>query len=283
MVDRRGSSIEFKILNPSKYEEELKENPLWYHPDNPVGKLLVNAGFSGINSEKPLNWSQEQWEIFHLIHIARIKGKLAIGTEEEFPTNFNDDDRWCPQNWDYRNSRGINRFNGKENSKVKKVHPDTVVIHHTNTAPGYSLEFFNTLAMLRLYVPEFIKGFPTYDGKLHPLNSGHYNHKREMQFHGYHCYIRQNGIMQRVLRQDETGFHAGSYQMNIQSTGIVLDGDFTNSSPTYNQISSLRALIKYLEPDQVIAHQEVTDVNGNKTSHNCPGGKWDVWKSKIVV
>src|SRR5258708_631581 len=284
MKDRLGFSGEFKILKPSNYKETLNVNPLWYLPDSPVGKLLENAGFSGIDAKKPIDWSQVQWETFHLIHAARIKGELAIGTKEEFPANFNDDDdRWCPEDWDYKRNRGINRFTGKENISVQKDHSDLIVAHHTNTTPGYSLEFFNTLAMLRLYVPEFIKGFPTYDGKFHPLNSGHYSRDGKIQFHGYHCYIRQSGVMQRTLRQDETGFHAGSYPINTHATGIVLDGDFTDSMPTQNQISSLKLLINYLEPDNIIAHQEVKDKDGNRTSHNCPGGKWDIWKRKIGV
>lgn len=281
-TERLRSGQEYKFFNSqelTQLNEELKRNPLWYMPDTPVGKLLDSSPFWGDEAEKPGEWDKK-WELFRLIHEARVEGRLALGNKNQFKENFNDDDRWCTENWDKDKNAGINRFTGELNPKVEKPHPDTVVIHHTNTPPGFSLEFFNTLAMLRLYVPLARGGFPTYDGKNYPLNSGHYDKEGKMLFHGYHYYIRENGDVEQVLREDETGFHAGNYDVNIKATGIALDGDFTDSIPPQAQIKAVNNLLKSLKPENIIGHQEV-ELKQVKVAHNCPGGKWDIWKHKL--
>jgi hypothetical protein len=282
-TERLISRQEYKLFSSqeiSGLNKELKENTLWYMPNTPVGKLLDESPFWGDEAKKPGEWDKT-WEVFRLIHDARIEGRLALGNKNQFKENFNDDDRWCPENWDHERNFGINRFTKELNPAVEKPHPDTVVIHHTNTPPGFSLDFFNTIAMLRLYVPLARSGFPGYGGKNYPLNSGHYDKEGKMLFHGYHYYVREDGKVEQVLKEDETGFHAGNYSVNIKATGIALDGDFTDKIPPDAQIEAVNNLLKSLNPANIIGHQEV-ELKGEKVAHNCPGEHtWDNWKKRL--
>lgn len=82
---------------------------------------------------------------------------------------------------------------------------------------------------------------------------------------GYNIYIRKNGTVYVGRGEDAIGAHAGAKaNMNSQSVGICLSGNFEIEQPTLAQLESLVPLLtrlcrKYiLTANAIIGHRDVT-------------------------
>lgn len=106
---------------------------------------------------------------------------------------------------------------------------------------------------------------------------------------GYHFVIRSFGTIERGRPLDKIGAHAGT-EVNLDSIGICLTGNFGSKGPGVEQIEALLSLIKYLEeyygkPLKVLRHSDVSPTI-------CPGGMfpWPLpgnntekdWKNELV-
>ena len=153
---------------------------------------------------------------------------------------------------------------------------DTVVIHHTSAKPGYRLSYLNAVHLLNIYVPVFSK--PPYAGK--PIWSGHFKDNRQV-FWGYHWLLRNGREFERLLDDNEIGWHAGNWDINKRSIGICLDDDYEKHNPTDETLQNLGRFIKTQYPqvkrEKIIGHCEA------KAGTICPGANFvSVWKSKLL-
>jgi len=61
---------------------------------------------------------------------------------------------------------------------------------------------------------------------------------------GYQYEIAKDGTTRQARKDTEPGAHTSQQEMNYNSIGICLDGDFDNEEPTIAQIKSLDALLQ---------------------------------------
>lgn len=159
---------------------------------------------------------------------------------------------------------------------------DTVVIHHTSAAPGYYLPYLNAVHLLNIYVPYFMH--PTVPGeeqlKGQPLWSGHVRHGRPV-FYAYHWLMRMDGTFERLLEDDEIGWHAGSWGINRRSIAICLDNDYEYADPSPDILQKLGEFIAahypHVPSERIFGHGEASN-----QPTLCPGAHFDHWKSALV-
>lgn len=158
--------------------------------------------------------------------------------------------------------------------KTYKVIPNRkisrIVVHHTAESEGITLEMLSRIGYWRLYARHPWKKFepigtPRYD-------SGHWreiNDKRKLVFYAYHWIIHPDGNAERLLVNDEVGFHAGGQAINESSVGVCFDGNFSEKEPSAAAIATAKRLIAWYRGHypivRVLAHCDVR----NKTK--CPG------------
>lgn len=149
---------------------------------------------------------------------------------------------------------------------------DRVVIHHTSHEPGYRLSYLNAVHLLNIYVPVYAKGV----NPGQPIWSGHFKDDQQV-FWGYHWLMRMDGKFEKLLEDNQIGWHAGNWAINKRSIGICLDNDYENQDPTDDILQKLAKFIKEKYPGaKIIGHCEAT-----KTT--CPGTDFlKVWKSKLL-
>jgi N-acetylmuramoyl-L-alanine amidase len=119
---------------------------------------------------------------------------------------------------------------------------------------------------------------------------------------GYHFVIRQNGDIEAGRPVDMLGAHSGP-EVNNDSIGICLTGNFMENSPTYEQMQSLVQLVSYLRELyesslEVMRHKDVlaTECPGvlfpwpesswplkNPPSNNQGGNSMEPWKKDIMT
>jgi hypothetical protein len=151
---------------------------------------------------------------------------------------------------------------------------DTIAIHHTSAQPGYKLSYLNAVQLLNIYVPAYTEGRE----KGQPIWSGHF-HGSQQVFWGYHWLMRMDGSFERLLQDDQIGWHAGNWDINRRSIGICLDNDYENQNPTDEILQKLAGHIKQNYPSvkKIIGHREARE------GTICPGGHFlDIWKPKLL-
>lgn len=104
-----------------------------------------------------------------------------------------------------------------------------------------------------------------------PLSSlGHYT--------GYHYVIFGSGLVIHTRRDSETGYHCGASNMNTQSIGVCLTGNFEEEQPSTAQLEALKSILDQncagygISRDRVLGHQEV-----KYSATACPGKNLLVW------
>lgn len=159
---------------------------------------------------------------------------------------------------------------------------DIVVIHHTSSPPGYDLDYMNAVHLLNIYAPYFANPTVAEERGLkgNAIWSGHFLEGRQT-FISYHWIMRMNGSFNRLLSDNEIGWHAGNWDINKRSIGICIDNDYEKLCPTNETLQSLAEHIKtnYSEvsPQKVIGHCEASP----KTT--CPGTHFiEEWKAKLL-
>ncbi len=157
---------------------------------------------------------------------------------------------------------------------------DKVVVHHTRRPPGIRLERLNVVHLTRVYARYYADPEPA-DAHLRgkPIYSGHV--RNGQVFYAYHWLVRSDGSAERLLRDDEIGWHAGDWGVNCRSVGICLDGDLQNSPPPSYMLHGASRLIleeyPYVASDRVLGHREI---NSGTT---CPGEAFlEGWKRDLI-
>lgn len=159
----------------------------------------------------------------------------------------------------------------------------TVVIHHSAGKANETPEEMETIAKEKYIARYNSSDNDPYVKGLEP-HSFHIVSGKET-FLPYHYLIYENGTTINWLNPliqinktwfvDNVAWHAGNWSINCQSLSIVLVGDYSNSSPTKEQLSSLKELInelkRYNDKIKVVPHYEIN----SKT--NCPGEEYSNW------
>jgi hypothetical protein len=163
---------------------------------------------------------------------------------------------------------------------------DTIVIHHTSAEPGERISYINATQLLNIYAPyftdptdpkeKFLKGQPLWS-----------NHLKDDQpvFYGYHWLMRMNGNFERLLEDDQLGWHAANWDVNTRSIAICLDNDYEHQDPSEEILKKLAEFIaknySRVEAKNIIGHKEAAKAAGKKTI--CPGGNFlDGWKNRLL-
>lgn len=168
-----------------------------------------------------------------------------------------------------------------------------IIIHHSASPPDFSAAKISEIQRERLYVSRYsLADNDPYVVGL-PIHSCHVVKKADEKiahesFIGYHHLIYADGRitteLQPLIKQgdqwliDMVGWHATKWDINCQSIGICLVGDFTNQPPSEKQIKATNQLIAYyrsLVPDLLV------EPHKNHTATKCPGDTWDQWKDLI--
>lgn len=158
---------------------------------------------------------------------------------------------------------------------------DTVVIHHTHCPPGITRERLSAMHLIRLYAANYASPAPSeYHVQGDAIFSKHFYGGRQV-FYAYHWIVRMDGTTERLLADNELGWHAGNWDVNRRSVGIVLDNNFEDAMPSQAVLDGLARLIReqypHVPPERLFGHREVNP----KTT--CPGnGFLGGWKQKVL-
>jgi hypothetical protein len=159
---------------------------------------------------------------------------------------------------------------------------DTIVVHHTSNKPGYRLSYMNAVHLLNIYASYFARPYDERDKSVkdRPIWSGHFKDGKQV-FWGYHWLMRMDGSFERLLGDNQIGWHAGNWEINKRSIGICLDNDYENQDPTDETLQKLAEFIKdkypNIEPGQIIGHCEA------RSGTICPGTNFlDSWKKNLL-
>jgi len=153
---------------------------------------------------------------------------------------------------------------------------DTVVIHHSGTAPDITIGSADARGLLRLYVPVYSKQDEPQYGQA--IWSGHIYNGRQT-FIPYHYLIWQDGTTKQVLKDKYIGWHAGNRNYNQRSIAICLVDDLEEQRPTKQALGAAREIIKSYQPKEILGHREVRD------GRTCPGALFlgDAgWKNELL-
>ncbi len=163
---------------------------------------------------------------------------------------------------------------------------DRIVLHHSKspqpTRPGYH----SAMELLRLYVPEYARP-PEDDAPriaAQPLmHSGHQDSDGNQVFWIYHHMVGADGQPTRYLRDDETGWQAGNWDVNCSSVAVCIDGDLSHRPPSIAELEGVKHIITSnyddvnIHPNTLLGHNEVN----SKTP--CPGPDFlPAWKGQLL-
>ena len=171
-------------------------------------------------------------EIYYIVNEYYKKNKLHFGKSGE--------------NWD------------KERKPIEYI-----VLHHTSAPQDISLSMISTIQLLRLYVNQYLLkktkyGDPVVYGK--PIWSNHFR-RGKMAFFAYHWLIRPDGTAQRLLKDNEIGWHAGSWDINCASVAICFSGDYEDKMPNKKMLNACVKIIRENYPKikkkNILGHGEV--------------------------
>jgi hypothetical protein len=176
---------------------------------------------------------------------------------------------------------------GSGDLDVDRKQIDTIVIHHTGNPPGLSPSRLSAIELVRLYAPYFTN--PTVKEDKHlkgqPIYSGHVRNRKQV-FWPYHWIVRSDGRSERLLRDEEIGWHAGDWDFNCRSVAIVLDNDYEYRRPSEAEIVAVAQIIidhyKAVSSPRALGHREI---NAKTT---CPSeffleNSGRGWKSELLL
>ena len=138
---------------------------------------------------------------------------------------------------------------------------DTVVIHHTKGGGGMTWQRLSAMHLLRLYARSYLSPSTEKEIQGLPIYSNHfrYDDPTQMVFYAYHWLVRANGTAERLLNDDEIGWHAGNWDINCRSVAICLDGNFENETPSLEMLDGVRNIIMtyyaHVRSDRIIPPQ----------------------------
>ncbi len=164
---------------------------------------------------------------------------------------------------------------------------DTVVVHHTSNPPGMSPMRLSAIELVRLYAPYFIEPSEE-DDRLRgsPVFSGHVRDGNQV-FWPYHWIVRNNGRAERLLDDDEVGWHAGNWDVNCRSVAIVLDGDYEQNRPSEIELGSIANVVAEhygsVPMNRIIGHREVTGRTTCPSEVFLRGPNFRGWKYDLLT
>ena len=150
------------------------------------------------------------------------------------------------------------------------VDVDSVYFHHTASKPGLTWRQLSYIEKERIYKKS--KHAWGADGKLH---SGHFRRVRGRDvevFYSYHWIIRTNGKAERLLNDDEIGYHAGNSYENEKSIAICFDGNYSKRRPNLKMLKTAARLLDYYKRDYEIKYVRA-HFDARETI--CPGPWYD--------
>uniref|UniRef100_A0A7C4M365 N-acetylmuramoyl-L-alanine amidase n=1 Tax=candidate division CPR3 bacterium TaxID=2268181 RepID=A0A7C4M365_UNCC3 len=204
--------MKYKYINQEYWENNLSKKDWYLRLADDFKKYIIKP------DEDIKNRKKIKREIYHIVNEFYKQNKLYLGTSGE--------------NWD---------------SERKPI--EYIVLHHTSAPTNVSLSLLSTVQMIRLYVNQYLlkkdklkySNDPVVYGQ--PLWSNHFR-KRKMVFFAYHWLIRSDGSAQRLLQDNEIGWHAGSWPINCASIAICFSGNYENKMPDKKMLDSAVKIIK---------------------------------------
>jgi len=158
---------------------------------------------------------------------------------------------------------------------------DTAVIHHTQLPPGITWQRLDAIHLTRVYARYYADpvGDEAWIQGL-PITSGHLRGSREV-FYAYHWLVRTDGTLERLLDDNETGWHAGDWGINCRSIGICIDDDLSEKLPTHMVIEAIANLLRDHYPgvttQGIRGHREINPAT------TCPGSRFlPEWKATLL-
>ncbi len=132
-----------------------------------------------------------------------------------------------------------------KNQDLDRVPIDTVVIHHTKNPPGLTPKRLSAMELVRLYAPYYASPKYANDAsfKGQPIYSGHFRNSEQV-FWPYHWLIRKDGTTERLLLDNEIGWHAGNWEINCRSVAIVFDNNYLDDKPSEIELRAVASIIK---------------------------------------
>jgi hypothetical protein len=165
---------------------------------------------------------------------------------------------------------------------VQRESVDTIVIHHTSGKPCYTLPYMNAVQLLNIYAPAYEDPSKRKERNLkgEAVWSGHFRNGQQV-FWGYHWLMRMDGSIERILEDEQLGWHSGVWGINKRSIGICLDNDYEHKDPTDEVLQKLADHIKEHYPsirrENILGHCEI------RRETVCPGNNFtEGWKPKLV-
>jgi hypothetical protein len=235
-----------KYFDDKKWSEVVKSANWYLQISNEWQKILKQAETEGGDSLK-----NAKEEVCHFFETHLANHEVSLGADGP--------------NWD-----------------VERKPIDTIIIHHTKILAGVTWERLNALQLVRLYASYYAS--PSYEEDAHIKGQSIFSHhfrNNEQVFYAYHWLVRMDGQVERLLNDNEVGWHAGNWEVNCKSIAICLDNDFENSSPSDLVISSVVRLIRdnysQVRTENIFGHREI---NPRTT---CPSNNFlNGWKLQIL-
>ncbi len=212
-------------INFQDWEKIIKE-PTWHLTLVPELKELAKLKDQNLDS-----YEETKEKVYSFFEDSLINRKIYLGKEGK--------------NWD------------EERKDI-----DTVIIHHTSNLPGMSLERLSAIELVRLYAPYYFAPYLDNDKDIKGQSIWS-NHAREGKqvFYPYHWLIRMDGTVERLLEDEEIGWHAGNWDVNCRSVAICFDNDFENSQPTPELLNITADIINKNYPqikrENILGHNEI--------------------------
>lgn len=235
-------SEKYTQINPYDHLETFQD-PDWYVK---MDEMLAEFFYTYTGKEKkPKEWLKKREEIVKMVDELLRANMISLGDSGK--------------DWD------------KERRPV-----EFAIIHHTSTSPKTSLAYLNALTLIRLYAKAYSNKESTEYGK--PIWSNHVKDGRQT-FIPYHYLIRRDGTFERVLNDDQTGWHSGDFEMNCKSIAICFIDDLEDSKPTSQAMQTAMSILKRygISRDNVLGHREINQ------STTCPGKRFFEWKYELII
>ncbi len=217
-----------KTIDFKKWGEAIKE-PTWYLRLVPEFKKLATLRESDVDL-----YETTKEKVYDFFEEHLLKSTVALGSSG--------------RNWD-----------------IERKPIDTAIIHHTSNPSGLRNSRLSAIELVRLYAPYYAS--PTEKEVVgQPIWSNHLRNGTQV-FYPYHWMIRTDGTTERLLMDEETGWHAGKWEINCRSIGICFDGDYENNKPSNAMLSAAASIIKSynsVSKDRIFGHCEI------KPSTTCP-------------
>lgn len=214
-----------RIIDFNKWEESIKK-PTWYF--DIVSDIQP---FLKLKDENPSEWEVMKERVYDFFEEHLRKGDVVLGSEG--------------RNWD-----------------AERLPIDSVVIHHTQMKPGLELDMLSAITLVRLYARYFADPYDARDSEVKgkPIYSGHFRNGKQV-FWPYHWIVRKGGGSERLLYDEEIGWHAGKWDVNCRSVAIVLDNDYKDSIPPEEELDAIAEIVRkyypHIKSNSVFGHREI--------------------------